>query len=109
LWLLEAEVAIVFVLVIYGGGCCCYFLINIVLLLCLLNARMLPTKRELGKRGGRAGSCRTDNADALTNPQVDTGASSLGDDRGSSPLEATNEPARESGSLHFAYHHQQSI
>ncbi|KRZ68480.1 hypothetical protein T10_9921 [Trichinella papuae] len=62
-----------------------------------------------GKRGGRAGCCRTDNADALTNPQVDTGASSLGDDRGSSPLEATNEPARESGSLHFAYHHQQSI
>ncbi|KRZ70685.1 hypothetical protein T10_11394 [Trichinella papuae] len=60
---------------------------------------MLPTKRELGKRGGRAGSSRTDNMDAETNPQVDTGASSLSDDGGSSPVEATNEPARESGSL----------
>ncbi|KRZ05153.1 hypothetical protein T11_13695 [Trichinella zimbabwensis] len=60
---------------------------------------MLPTKRELGKRSGRAGSSRTDNVDAETNPQVDTGASSLSDDRGNSPVEAANEPARESGSL----------
>ncbi|KRZ53970.1 Alpha-1,3/1,6-mannosyltransferase ALG2 [Trichinella nativa] len=30
---------------------------------------MLPTKRELGKRGGRAGSNRTDDADAVMNPQ----------------------------------------
>ncbi|KRZ71038.1 hypothetical protein T10_8624 [Trichinella papuae] len=88
-----------FVLMIYGGGRCCYLLINIVLLLSLLNARMLPTKRELGKWGGRGGSSRTDNTAAETNPQVDTGASSLSDDRGSSPVEATNEPARESGSL----------
>ncbi|KRZ09243.1 hypothetical protein T11_4328, partial [Trichinella zimbabwensis] len=102
LWLLVAEVAIVFVLVIYGGGRCCYLLINTVLLLCLLNTRMLPTKRELGKRGGRAGSSRTDKTAAETHPQVDTGASSLSDDRGSSPVEATNEPARESGSLHLS-------
>ncbi|KRZ01939.1 hypothetical protein T11_17373, partial [Trichinella zimbabwensis] len=88
-----------FVLVIYGGGHCCYLLITIVLLLCLLNAGMLPTKRELGKRSGRAGSSRTDNADAETDPQVDTGASSLSDDRGNSPVEATNEPTRESGSV----------
>ncbi|KRY97494.1 hypothetical protein T11_5171, partial [Trichinella zimbabwensis] len=46
---------------------------------------MLPTKRELGKRSGRAGSSRTDNVDAETNPQVDTGASSLSNDRGNSP------------------------
>ncbi|KRZ08536.1 hypothetical protein T11_13679 [Trichinella zimbabwensis] len=59
---------------------------------------MLPTKRELGKWGGRGGSSRTDNTDAETNPQVDTGASSLSDDRGSSPVDATNELARESGS-----------
>ncbi|KRZ91747.1 Alpha-1,3/1,6-mannosyltransferase ALG2 [Trichinella sp. T8] len=30
---------------------------------------MLPTKRELGKRGGRAGSNRTDDTDAVMNPQ----------------------------------------
>ncbi|KRZ12550.1 hypothetical protein T11_15417 [Trichinella zimbabwensis] len=58
-----------FVLVLYGGGHYCYSLINIVLLLCVLNTGMLPTKRELGKRSGRAGSSRTDNVDAETNPQ----------------------------------------
>ncbi|KRZ82402.1 Retrovirus-related Pol polyprotein from transposon [Trichinella sp. T8] len=62
---------------------------------------MLPTKRELGKRGGRAGSNRSDDADAEMNPQVNTGASSFGDDCGSNPVEATNEPARESGSLQW--------
>ncbi|KRZ77884.1 hypothetical protein T10_2112 [Trichinella papuae] len=85
LCLLAAEVAIVLVLVIYGGGRCCYLLKNIVLLLCLLSARMLPTKRELGKRGSRACSSRTDNTATDTNPQVDTGAPSLRDDRDSSP------------------------
>ncbi|KRX39352.1 hypothetical protein T05_10228 [Trichinella murrelli] len=52
---------------------------------------MLPTKRELGKRDGRAGSNRTDDTDAEMNLN---------------PVEARNEPAREfearneSGSLH---------
>ncbi|KRY40747.1 hypothetical protein T01_10250 [Trichinella spiralis] len=68
-----------------------------------LAARMLPTKRELGKRGGRAGSNRTDDTDAEMNPKVNTGASSFGDDRGSNPVEATNEPARESGLLHHIH------
>ncbi|KRY13360.1 hypothetical protein T12_3146 [Trichinella patagoniensis] len=57
--------------------------------------RMLPTKRELGKRGGRAGNNRTNNTGTEINPQVDTGASSFGDDCGSNPVEATNEPAGE--------------
>ncbi|KRX51647.1 hypothetical protein T09_9055 [Trichinella sp. T9] len=61
---------------------------------------MLPTKRELGKRGGRAGSNRTDDTDAEMNLQFDTGVSSFNNDRGSNPVEARNEPARESGSLH---------
>ncbi|KRY15929.1 hypothetical protein T12_6065 [Trichinella patagoniensis] len=52
------------------------------------------------KRGGRAGSNRTDDTDAEMSPQIDTGASSFGNDRGSNPVEARNEPARESGSLH---------
>ncbi|KRY09587.1 hypothetical protein T12_12798 [Trichinella patagoniensis] len=67
-----------------------------------VRARMLPTKRELGKRGGRAGSNRTDDTDAEMNPQVNTSASSFGDDCGSNPVEATNEPALESGSCHGA-------
>ncbi|KRY61307.1 hypothetical protein T03_17541 [Trichinella britovi] len=62
---------------------------------------MLPTKRELGKRGGRAGSNRTDDTDAEMNPQVDTGVSSFCNDRGSNPVEARNEPAREIGSLQW--------
>ncbi|KRY07436.1 hypothetical protein T12_8702 [Trichinella patagoniensis] len=45
------------------------------ILFCALSARMLPTKRELGKRGGRAGSNRTDDTDAEMNLQVNTGAS----------------------------------
>ncbi|KRX35992.1 hypothetical protein T05_5309 [Trichinella murrelli] len=57
---------------------------------------MLSTKREFGERGGRAGSNRTDDTDAEMNPQVNTGASSFGDDSGSNPVEATNEPSRES-------------
>ncbi|KRX22938.1 hypothetical protein T07_5916 [Trichinella nelsoni] len=68
--------------------------INPVFLFSALSARMLPTKRELGKRGGRAGSNRTDDTDAEMNPQVNTGASSFGDDCGSNPVEARNEPAR---------------
>ncbi|KRZ48559.1 hypothetical protein T02_5629 [Trichinella nativa] len=62
---------------------------------------MLPTKRELGKRGGRAGSNRTDDTDAEMNPQVDTGVSSFCNDRGSNPVEARNEPAREISSLQW--------
>ncbi|KRX84690.1 hypothetical protein T06_14969 [Trichinella sp. T6] len=61
---------------------------------------MLPTKRELGKRGGRAGSNRTDDTDAEMNLQFDTGVLSFNNDRASNPVEASNEPARESGSLH---------
>ncbi|KRX12341.1 Retrovirus-related Pol polyprotein from transposon, partial [Trichinella nelsoni] len=61
--------------------------INPVFLFSALSARMLPTKRELGKRGGRAGSNRTDDTDAEMNPQVNTGASSFGDDCGSNPVE----------------------
>ncbi|KRZ50123.1 hypothetical protein T02_1604 [Trichinella nativa] len=53
-----------------------------------------------GKRGGRAGSNRTDDTDAEMNLQFDTGGSSFNNDRGSNPVEARNEPARESGSLH---------
>ncbi|KRZ95793.1 hypothetical protein T08_12064 [Trichinella sp. T8] len=60
---------------------------------------MLPTKRELGKRGGRAGSNRTDDTDGDMSPQIDTGVSSFGNDRGSNPVEARNEPARASDSL----------
>ncbi|KRX35655.1 hypothetical protein T05_8020 [Trichinella murrelli] len=59
---------------------------------------MLPTKRELGKRGGRAGSNRTDDTDAEMNLQFDTGVSSFNNDRGSNPVEARNEPARERSS-----------
>ncbi|KRX11453.1 hypothetical protein T07_5705, partial [Trichinella nelsoni] len=55
---------------------------------------MLPTKRELGKRGGRAGSNRTDDTDSETNPQIDTGVSSFNNDLGGNPVEARNEPAR---------------
>ncbi|KRY04326.1 hypothetical protein T12_1176, partial [Trichinella patagoniensis] len=62
---------------------------------------MLPTKRELGKRAGRAGSNRTDDTDAEMNLQFDTGVSSFNNDRGSNPVEARNEPAWESGSLHL--------
>ncbi|KRZ91498.1 hypothetical protein T08_1514 [Trichinella sp. T8] len=47
------------------------------------------------KRGGRAGSNRTNDTDIEINPQGDTGASSFGDDCGSNPVEATNEPAGE--------------
>ncbi|KRY20050.1 hypothetical protein T12_14431 [Trichinella patagoniensis] len=57
---------------------------------------MLSTKRAFGKRGGRAGSNRTGDTRAEMNPQVNTGASSFGDDIGSNPVEATNEPSRES-------------
>ncbi|KRY47329.1 hypothetical protein T03_5860 [Trichinella britovi] len=66
-----------------------------------VRARMLPTKRELGKRGVRSGSNRTDDTDAEMNPQVDIGESSFGDACGSNPVEATKEPARESGLLEF--------
>ncbi|KRY31587.1 hypothetical protein T01_197 [Trichinella spiralis] len=51
--------------------------------------RFLSTKRELVKRGGRAGSNRTEDTNAEMNPQVSTGASSFGDDCGSNPVEAT--------------------
>ncbi|KRY34924.1 hypothetical protein T01_14278 [Trichinella spiralis] len=51
------------------------------------------------KRGGRAGSNRTDDTDTETNPQIDTGVSSFNNDPGGNPVEARNEPARESGSL----------
>ncbi|KRZ50875.1 hypothetical protein T02_9964 [Trichinella nativa] len=61
---------------------------------------MLPTKRELGKRGGTAGSNRTDDTGAEMNLQFDTGVSSFNNERGSNPVEARNEPARESGSSH---------
>ncbi|KRY08504.1 hypothetical protein T12_4857 [Trichinella patagoniensis] len=64
---------------------------------------MLPTKRELGKRGGRAGSNRTDDTDAEMNLQFDTGVSSFNNDRGSNPVEARNEPAQESGSLQSSF------
>ncbi|KRY28637.1 hypothetical protein T01_4957 [Trichinella spiralis] len=60
---------------------------------------MLPTKRVLGKRGGRASSNRTDDTDAEANPQIDTGVSSFNNDLGGNPVEARNDPARESGSL----------
>ncbi|KRZ65874.1 hypothetical protein T10_7355, partial [Trichinella papuae] len=49
--------------------------------------------------GSRAGSSRTDKMNAKMNLPVDTGASSLSDDRDSSPVGAMNEPARESSSL----------
>ncbi|KRY08037.1 hypothetical protein T12_1065 [Trichinella patagoniensis] len=65
-----------------------------------VRARMLPTKHELGKGGSRAGSNRTDDTDAEMNPQVNTGASSFGDDCGSNSVEATNQPDWENGSLH---------
>ncbi|KRX13333.1 hypothetical protein T07_12896 [Trichinella nelsoni] len=57
------------------------------------------------KRGGRAGTVgtATDDTDAEMNQQVNTGASSFGDDCGSNPSEATNEPAQESGSLQSYY------
>ncbi|KRY54995.1 hypothetical protein T03_10744 [Trichinella britovi] len=57
--------------------------------------------REKGRQGG---SNRTDDTDAEMNPQVNTSASSFGDDCGSNPVEATNEPARESGSLQQLLH-----
>ncbi|KRZ98106.1 hypothetical protein T08_5910 [Trichinella sp. T8] len=51
--------------------------------------------RELGKRGGRAGSNRTDDTDAEMNPQVDTGVSSFCNDRGSNPVRrGTSLPGR---------------
>ncbi|KRX12739.1 hypothetical protein T07_12620 [Trichinella nelsoni] len=73
---------------------------------CLAFAMYGGAKRELGKRRGRAGSNRTDDTDAEMNPQVITGASPFGDDCGSNTVEATNEPARESGSLQTAKSYQ---
>ncbi|KRY27681.1 hypothetical protein T01_11454 [Trichinella spiralis] len=69
-------------------------------IVCCLREIVVVVVRELGKRDGRAGSNRTDDTDAEMNPQIDTGVSSFGNDRGSNPVEARNEPARESGSLH---------
>ncbi|KRY26812.1 hypothetical protein T01_1747 [Trichinella spiralis] len=60
------------------------------------NPRLRPHPR---KRGGRAGSNRTDDTDAEANPQIDTGVSSFNNDLGGNPVEARNDPARESGSL----------
>ncbi|KRY08491.1 Retrovirus-related Pol polyprotein from transposon 17.6 [Trichinella patagoniensis] len=98
------------VIVISSGGaivCCLRYTVLVVVVIankyCIrVLVRMLPTKRELGKRGGRAGIKRTDDTDAEMNPQVNTGTSSFSDDCGSNPVQATNEPARESGSLHTA-------
>ncbi|KRY33460.1 hypothetical protein T01_5363 [Trichinella spiralis] len=53
---------------------------------------MLPTKRELGKRGGRAGSNRTGDTDADMSTQRVVICI---------PVEARNEPAWESGSLQW--------
>ncbi|KRZ83142.1 hypothetical protein T08_15127 [Trichinella sp. T8] len=71
------------VTIISSGGAICEYVTN-----------------KAWKRGGRAGSNRTDDRDAEMSPQIDTGVSSFGNDRGSNPVEARNEPARESGSLH---------
>ncbi|KRX69802.1 hypothetical protein T06_3667 [Trichinella sp. T6] len=71
------------VTIISSGGAICEYVTN-----------------KAWKRGGRAGSNRTDNRDAEMSPQIDSGVSSFGNDRGSNPVEARNEPARESGSLH---------
>ncbi|KRY44716.1 Transposon Ty3-G Gag-Pol polyprotein [Trichinella britovi] len=62
---------------------------------------MSATKRELGKRGGRAGSNQTADTDAELNLQFDTGVSSFNYDRSSNPVKARNDPARESGSLQW--------
>ncbi|XP_003376722.1 DNA primase small subunit [Trichinella spiralis] len=83
---------------IYGGGPCWYLFISIVLFICLVDARILPAKRELGKRDNRDGGSQTENMIAQTNPPVVTSASSPSDDRDSSRVGVTNEPARESGS-----------
>ncbi|KRY24030.1 hypothetical protein T12_15274 [Trichinella patagoniensis] len=63
-------------------------------------SRPVLEDQDGGKRGGTAGSNRTDDTDAEMNLQIDTGVSSFNNDRGSNPVEARNEPARESGSLH---------
>ncbi|KRZ50434.1 hypothetical protein T02_6885 [Trichinella nativa] len=60
---------------------------------------VLEDQEGVREKGGRAGSNRTDDTDAEMNPQVNTGASSFDDDCGSNPVEATNEPARQSGSF----------
>ncbi|KRX12349.1 hypothetical protein T07_14605, partial [Trichinella nelsoni] len=82
------------------GNPCWYLLINTVLLICLLDARMLPAKRELRKRGSKTCSSQWLNMTPRTNPLVDTSLSSPSDDCYSSQVVATNDPTRESGSLH---------
>ncbi|KRY88746.1 hypothetical protein T4D_6813 [Trichinella pseudospiralis] len=81
LWLLVAEVAIVLVLVIYGGGRCCYL--------------------EKGQQGLKQPCGQYSRGDEPAGRHRHAGALSLIDYRDSCPVEAMNEPTRESGSLQF--------
>ncbi|KRY42195.1 hypothetical protein T01_16115 [Trichinella spiralis] len=76
-------------------------LINTVFITCLVIAIMLPGKCEPGRKGNRAGGSQAEDMSAQRNPLVDTGASSQSDDCANNSVGVTNEPARESGSLHI--------
>ncbi|KRX45064.1 Late secretory pathway protein AVL9 -like protein [Trichinella murrelli] len=105
----RAERQCLLILEIYGDGPCWYLFISIVLFICLVDARILPAKRELGKRDSRDGGSQTENMIAQTNPPVVTSASSPSDDRDSSHVGATNEPARESGFQIMEESHSEKI
>ncbi|KRX96231.1 hypothetical protein T4E_8871 [Trichinella pseudospiralis] len=75
------EVAIVLVLVIYGGGRCCYL--------------------EKGQQGLKQSCGQYSRGDEPAGRHRHAGALSLIDYRDSCPVEAMNEPTRESGSLQF--------
>ncbi|KRY31000.1 hypothetical protein T01_10697 [Trichinella spiralis] len=66
---------------------------NIVLLICLLDVRMSPAKRELRKSGSNAGSSQTDSMSAQTNPPVRNDASSSSEDHDSCPVGTMDESA----------------
>ncbi|KRX18864.1 hypothetical protein T07_1861 [Trichinella nelsoni] len=76
-------------------------LTNTVFLTCLVIAIMLPGKREPGRKGNRAGGSQAEDTSAQRNPPVDTGASSPSDGCANNSVGVTNEPTRESGSLHI--------
>ncbi|KRX79530.1 hypothetical protein T06_6644 [Trichinella sp. T6] len=66
---------------------------NIVHLICFLDVRILPEKRELRKSRSNAGSSQTDSMSAQTNPPSRKDASSYSADHDSFSVGAINETA----------------
>ncbi|KRX57491.1 hypothetical protein T09_12832 [Trichinella sp. T9] len=104
----QRRITVVRILLLVLESCCdelvmvhSELLINTVFLTCLVIAIMLPGKREPGRKGNRAGGSQTEDTSAQRNPPVDTGASLPSDDCANNSVGVTNEPSRESGSLHI--------